>query len=66
MAAYERYAQVAVPNSKDHVKRIEQEVSHSIGMFEVTSAAMTGLEHHAGAVRIFLFVCRAGLCKTGG
>ena len=43
MAAYERYAQIAVPNSKDHVKRIEQEVSHSIGMFEVTSAAMTGL-----------------------
>lgn len=43
LAALERYIQIAVPNSKDRVKRIEQEVSHSIGMFEVTSAAMTGL-----------------------
>ena len=42
-ASDERYAQLAVQNSKDHVKRIEQEVSHSIGMFQVTGATMTGL-----------------------
>lgn len=43
-ARYERYAQLAVPSSKDRVKLIEQEVSHSIGMFQMTAATMTGLD----------------------
>ena len=43
-ATNERYAQLAVPSSKDRVKRIEQELSHSIGMFQVTGATMTGLD----------------------
>src|SRR5262249_61383509 len=43
-AAIERYEQSSVASSKDRVKRIEQEVSHSIGMFEMTSASMSGLE----------------------
>jgi hypothetical protein len=43
-ATYERYAQISLPSSKDRVKRIEQEVAHSIGMFEVTSASMTALD----------------------
>ena len=44
LAAYERYAQLAVQSSKDRVKLIENEVSHSIGMFQVTGATMTGLD----------------------
>ena len=43
-ARYERYAQLAVPSSKDRVKLIEQEVSHSIGMFQMTAATMIGLD----------------------
>ena len=43
-AEYERYEQLAVQNSKDRVKRIEQEVAHSIGMFEITKAQMTNLD----------------------
>jgi Transglutaminase-like superfamily len=44
LASWERHEQSSVSNSKDRVKRIEQEVSHSIGMFEMTSASMTGLD----------------------
>ena len=43
-AVYERYAQLAVKSSKDRVKRIEQEVSHSIGMFDITGATMSNLD----------------------
>ena len=43
-ANYERHEQISVPTSKDRVKRIEQEVSHSIGMFEITSAQMLNLD----------------------
>jgi len=43
-ATYERYMQVSVRSSKDRVKPIEREVSHSIGMFEITGATMSGLE----------------------
>jgi hypothetical protein len=42
-AAYERYAQAMVQSSKDRVKRMEQEVSHSIGMFQITGATITSL-----------------------
>ena len=45
-ATYERYAQLAVKSSKDRVKRIEQEVSHSIGMFDITAATMLNLEQN--------------------
>jgi len=44
LAVYERYAQLAVKSSKDRVKRIEQEVSHSIGMFDITGATMSNLD----------------------
>jgi hypothetical protein len=43
-ATYERYVQKAVRSSKDQVKPIEQEVSYSIGMFQITSATMTALD----------------------
>jgi len=43
-ATSERHAQISVQSNKDRVKRIEQEVSHSIGMFQLTSATMTALE----------------------
>ena len=43
-AFYERYAQLAVQSSRDRVKRIEQEVAHSIGMFEITGATMSNLD----------------------
>jgi hypothetical protein len=43
-ATFERYEQISVANSKDKVKRIEQEVSHSIGMFEITKAQMLNLD----------------------
>jgi hypothetical protein len=43
-ATYERYEQIAVQSSKDRVKRIEQEVGHSIGMFEITNAKMMNLD----------------------
>jgi Domain of Unknown Function with PDB structure (DUF3857)/Transglutaminase-like superfamily len=43
-ASIERQAQISVPNSKDRIKRMEQEVSHSIGMFQMASASMTGLD----------------------
>jgi len=43
-AVYERYAQLSVKSSKDRVKRIEQEVSHSIGMFDITGATMQNLD----------------------
>jgi hypothetical protein len=43
-AVYERYIQLGVKSSKDRVKRIEQEVSHSIGMFDITAATMLNLE----------------------
>jgi len=42
--AYERSAQLSVKSSKDRVKRIEQEVSHSIGMFDITAATIQNLE----------------------
>jgi hypothetical protein len=42
-ATYERYAQLEVNSSKDLVKRIEQEISHSIGMFQITDAKMLNL-----------------------
>lgn len=42
-ATYERYAQLEVNSSKDLVKRIEQEISHSIGMFQITEAKMLNL-----------------------
>jgi hypothetical protein len=45
-ATYERYYQSGVPSSKDRVKRIEQEVSHSIGMFQITSASITNLDQN--------------------
>jgi len=45
-ATYERYAQLAVKSSKDRIKRIEQEVSHSIGMFDITAATMLNLEQN--------------------
>jgi len=44
LAAYERFEQSSVASSKDRIKRMEQEVSHSIGMFQITSASMTGLD----------------------
>ena len=44
LAVYERYAQLAVKSSKDRVKRIEQEVSHSIGMFDITGATMSNMD----------------------
>ena len=44
LARYQRYEQIGVANSRERVKPIESEISHSIGMFEVTSAAMTGLD----------------------
>jgi transglutaminase-like putative cysteine protease len=44
LATLERHAQLEVQSSKDRVKRIEQEVSHSIGMFEITVAKMLNLE----------------------
>ncbi|HET8967358.1 MAG TPA: DUF3857 and transglutaminase domain-containing protein [Candidatus Acidoferrum sp.] len=44
LAATERQAQISVASSKDRVKAIEREVSHSIGMFQIASASMTGLE----------------------
>lgn len=43
-ALYERYLQQEVKSSKDQVKRIEQEVSHSIGTFQITSAQMLNLD----------------------
>ena len=43
-ASWERYGQLEVKDSKDRIKRIEQEVAHSIGMFDITSAKMTNLE----------------------
>jgi len=43
-ATFERYEQISVANSKDRLKRIEQEVSHSIGMFEITKAQMLNLD----------------------
>jgi len=43
-ATYERYEQISVQASKDRVKRIEQEVAHSIGMFDITSAQMLNLD----------------------
>jgi Domain of Unknown Function with PDB structure (DUF3857)/Transglutaminase-like superfamily len=43
-AVYERYAQLSVKSSKDRVKRIEQEVAHSIGMFDITGATMQNLD----------------------
>ncbi|HWZ98229.1 MAG TPA: DUF3857 and transglutaminase domain-containing protein [Candidatus Dormibacteraeota bacterium] len=43
-ATYERYEQISVQSSKDRVKRIEQEVAHSIGMFDITSAQMLNLD----------------------
>jgi Domain of Unknown Function with PDB structure (DUF3857) len=43
-AVYERYAQLGVKSSKDRVKRIEQEVAHSIGMFDITGATMQNLD----------------------
>jgi hypothetical protein len=46
-ANYERYYQSAVPSSKDRVKRIEQEISQSIGMFQITSASINNLEQNA-------------------
>jgi hypothetical protein len=44
LARYQRYEQIGVANSRERVKPIEREISHSIGMFEVTSAKMTGLD----------------------
>jgi transglutaminase-like putative cysteine protease len=44
-AVYERYAQLGVKSSKDRVKRIEQEVSRSIGMFDITHATMQNLDN---------------------
>jgi hypothetical protein len=44
MATWERYRQSSVQNNKDRVKPIEQEISHSIGLFQVTGATMTGLD----------------------
>jgi len=44
LARYQRYEQIGVANSKERVKPIEREISHSIGMFELTSATMTGLD----------------------
>jgi len=43
-AVYERYMQLGMKSSKDRVKRIEQEVAHSIGMFDITAATMLNLE----------------------
>ena len=43
-ATFERYAQLEANSSKDRVKRIEQEVSHSIGMFQITAAKMLNLD----------------------
>lgn len=43
-ATFERYAQLEVKSSKDRVKRIEQEVSRSVGMFEITAAQMVNLD----------------------
>ena len=45
-AMIERYIQGGVPSSKDRIKRIEQEVSGSIGMFQITSASITNLEQN--------------------
>jgi hypothetical protein len=45
-ASYERFFQSAVPSSKDRVKRIEQEVSLSIGMFQITSASISNLQQN--------------------
>lgn len=42
-ATWERYEQVSVKSSLDQIKRIEQEVAHSIGMFEINSAQMINL-----------------------
>ena len=42
-ATYERYAQLEVNSSKDLLKRIELEISHSIGMFQITQAKMVNL-----------------------
>jgi len=43
-ATYERYYQRAVAASKDRVKRIEQEVAQSVGMFQITSANIINLD----------------------
>jgi len=45
-ATYERYYQSGVPASKDRVKRIEQEISQSIGMFQITSASIVNLNQN--------------------
>jgi hypothetical protein len=46
-ATYERHYQGAMVSSKDRIKRIEQEVSGSIGMFQITSASITNLDQNA-------------------
>jgi hypothetical protein len=46
-ATYERHYQGAMASSKDRIKRIEQEVSGSIGMFQITSASITNLDQNA-------------------
>jgi transglutaminase-like putative cysteine protease len=43
-AARERHEQSAVRSDSDRIKRIEQEVAHSIGMFQITSAQITNLD----------------------
>jgi hypothetical protein len=44
LASNERYAQVEAQSSKDHIKRIEQEMSHSLGLFQITQANMKNLQ----------------------
>jgi hypothetical protein len=44
LASNERYAQVEAQSSKDNIKRIEQEMSHSLGLFQITQATMKNLQ----------------------
>jgi hypothetical protein len=44
LASNERYAQVEAQSSKDHIKPIEQEMSRSLGLFQIIQANMKNLQ----------------------
>lgn len=65
-AAWERHEQTSVANNKDRVKRMEQEISLSIGMFQITSASMTGLEANESPFGYSYAFMAPGYAKQAG
>jgi hypothetical protein len=65
-ATYERYVQLAAKSSKDHAKRIEQEIAQSIGMFDLTAATMSNLEQNDQPFGYNYTLVATGYAKTLG